>query len=139
MTRLRILFIWASLTCVSLKCFSQNASTIGSLRKITQICLDSGWHMPSCEYEYFVQLDSILNIVYYKLQSRLNSTDKQALKKEQLKWLKRREILYSKSYKEYLDSLHSGNWGPEMRVIAIGDKTDFTEQRVLELIERLNK
>jgi uncharacterized protein YecT (DUF1311 family) len=139
MTRLKILPALAFLSCFGMTGFCQTASTIDSLKKINQTCLDSGWHMSSCEYNYFLQLDSILNVVYHKLQLILSPSDIETLKKEQIHWLKQRDIVYNKSYKEYLDSLRSREWGTDMEEIAIGDKTDFTEKRVLELIGRLNK
>ena len=117
--------------------FSQTKTTIDSLKVINQACLDKGWHMPSCEYQYYVELDSILNVVYGKLMLKLNASDKETLKKEQLQWLKQRDAIYQKSYKEYEDSVNAGMWGTEMRVIPIGDKADFTEKRVLILIKRL--
>jgi hypothetical protein len=58
---------------------------------------------------------------------------------EQLNWLKQRDLAYKKSDKEYEDSIRSGDWGPEIRVITIKEKADFTEKRVLVLINRLNE
>ena len=139
MTGLKILITFFLFTAICLTGFSQTTKTIDSLKKINQACIDSGWRMPSCEYQYLVAIDSILKVVYNKLQSKLNSSERATLKKEQLNWLKQRDIYYKNSDKEFEDSLHAGNWGDEMRVITIGEKADFTEKRVLVLIQGLHE
>lgn len=138
MTILKSAFIILFSIFFCLKGFTQTTKTIDSLKSIDQACLDSGWRMPSCEYEYLIAIDSILNVVYNKLHSKLDSSGRTALKKEQLDWLKQRDIHYKKSDKEFEDSIRAGSWGDEMRVVTIGEKSDFTEKRVLVLIQRLD-
>src|ERR1041385_2482032 len=84
---------------------AQTTKTIDSLKAIDQACLDSGWHMSSCEYRYLIAIDSILNAVYTKLQSKLNSSERATLKIEQANWLRQRDIYYKQSDQEFEDSL----------------------------------
>jgi uncharacterized protein YecT (DUF1311 family) len=118
--------------------FSQQyGKTIDSLKQSEKVCLDKGWRMPACAYQYYIAIDSLLNDVYYKLQQSLNADSKIELRSEQRLWLKKREAFFKEQDKQFQDSLHAGAYGPEMRVIPMGAKTNFIEARVLILVKRL--
>lgn len=71
---------------------AQDFSVSLQLLKIEhQKCLDQGVHMLDCSIIFYKKSDSILNLVYKKLRNSLNANEKVALKKEQLKWLKKRD------------------------------------------------
>lgn len=118
--------------------FSQKyGKTIDSLKQSEKVCLDKGWRMPACAYQYYIAIDSLLNDVYYKLQQSLNTDGKIELRNEQRLWLKKREVFFKEQDKRFQDSLHAGAYGPEMRVIPMGAKANFIEARVLMLVKRL--
>jgi len=139
MTTLKSIYITFFFICFYLAGFTQTTKTVDSLKSIEQKCLDSGSHMPSCASWYLIQIDSLLNVVYNKLQLTLDSSQRIALKKEQLQWLQKRNKYYKHSDKIFEDSLRSGSWGPEMQVIPLDEKAYFTEQRVLILVKRIFK
>lgn len=122
---------------ISTSAFAQYRATIDSLKKVEQSCLDSGRHMPSCVYQFYVQIDSLMNVVYNRLQQLLQTDEKILLKKQQFSWLRKRDIYFKERKEIYMDSIISGAWGSGMRVIPLDEKARFVEKRVFVLIKKL--
>jgi len=118
------------------KSFSQIEKTIDSLRKVEQACLDSGMNMPYCSYAYMQQIDSLLNLVYKKLLLKLDPAAQKELKADELNWIKEKDLYFKEVDKEFEDSVKSGEWGRDMRMIVYDNKSDFIEKRVLLLSKK---
>lgn len=84
---------------------SQTLKTIENMLIQYQSCLDTGNAMPRCSTEHYVKTDSLLNVVYNKLLKKYNSVEKKNLKKEQIKWLAKRD-LYFKKNTHHLKTIH---------------------------------
>jgi len=90
--RTLLLFIFISVSLlVSKSLQAQNAKTIVRLQEAEQACLDSGVYMLGCAKKFYLQMDSLLNVVYLQLRSTLNSAQKDSLRKQQRLWLIKRD------------------------------------------------
>lgn len=111
---------------------AQLRRTIDSLQAIEQSCLDSGIGMANCSCEFSHQMDSILNIVYKNIQTNLGTSQKTALKKEELLWLKKREINDKNSRKSAENEFaHSS-----IIMIACHDDAGFVIDRIFSIIKK---
>lgn len=63
---------------------------------------------------------------------------KEAFKKEQFKWLRESDDYFKDQDKEFEDKLRTGEWGPDMYMIAYDNDAEFVKARVLKLAFRLN-
>ncbi|MCI9845618.1 lysozyme inhibitor LprI family protein [Flavobacterium pectinovorum] len=119
--------------------FNSNSQTIKTINKIEssyQNCLDKGDNMKGCSVEYYLQSDSLLNVVYKKLKLKLNSEEKSKLKKEQLEWLKKRDKYFQKVYSETKKSdFIEGS--DDFDMIVLDKKAEFVFERVKEFINSL--
>ncbi|HLO69878.1 MAG TPA: lysozyme inhibitor LprI family protein [Flavipsychrobacter sp.] len=61
-----------------------------------QSCLDKGIDIIGCQIRYYQQLDSVLNLTYRNLRSKLSEKEKASLKTKQLKWLRERDAYFKK-------------------------------------------
>jgi uncharacterized protein YecT (DUF1311 family) len=59
-------------------------------------CLDFGKSMYSCSINYYNQSDSLLNVVYKQIRSKMTVVEKENLRQEQIKWLKYRDNQFRK-------------------------------------------
>lgn len=119
------------------KSYSQSLKTIEKIEKSYQECLDTGNNMRGCSVNYYTKADSLLNVVYQKKREKLNDSEKNNLKKEQLNWLKKRDIYFKKEY-IYLkkeDEVLEGT--ADFDMIYYDRKSVFVMKRVKELIKRL--
>jgi len=127
------------LFCRTVTVNAQTLETITDLSNKHQICLDSGTHMLYCSRRYYTEMDSMLNLVYRNLRTRLSEKRKTELKTEQIKWLHKRDEDHKHTVKTYEKYVKSGEWGPEMYLMIYYDHdAEFIRKRVVELINRLN-
>jgi uncharacterized protein YecT (DUF1311 family) len=127
------------LPCFFLHGQAQTVKTIEDMSHKHQACLDSGKDMLGCSRSFYSQMDSMITVVYDKLITVLNLTGKATLKKDQLDWLKKRDVFFKKQDKVFDDNYKKGKWGLEMQMVTYDDKADFIKKRILLLIRRLNK
>ena len=119
---------------VSYAAFSQTKETIDRMDSSEQSCLDSGVYMLGCADTYYAEMDSMLNLVYKKLRMKCDSSQRAALKAEQLKWLSDRDKYFKK-----VRTQSFGDMTGQDKEMAITDKyAQFVRERVLVLIKRLN-
>ena len=64
--------------------FGQDKNTIKNLENQCQACLDKGQYMLGCSKIYYSLMDSLLNVVYNKLISSCDSTQRRNLKVQQI-------------------------------------------------------
>lgn len=100
--------------------------------------MDAGIDMLGCVQHFYIQMDSMLNVVYNNSKAILNLSEKEAFKKEQLAWLKKRDVYFKKKDKIFQDNIKKGNGGQDMRMINIDNKANYVKARVLVLIKKLN-
>lgn len=112
---------------------AQNSSKdLKVLQDTNQKCLDKGKDMLGCSRKYYIQMDSILNVIYKNYRSKLSITAQQELKSSQLLWLKNRDILFKK-----IDAKKTGDLqGVDDIMIKTQDKANFVSERVLLLIKK---
>ncbi|WP_310558579.1 hypothetical protein [Flavobacterium sp.] len=69
---MKCLFYW--LLFIGIQMQAQNCiPTIDALEKKNQECLDKGVNMLNCSQNYYIQMDSLLNVVYKRIKGELNS------------------------------------------------------------------
>ena len=95
--------------------------------------------MLGCSKRYYYQMDSMLNVVYNKLKASLSQSKKDSLKKEQLNWLKKRDLYFEKQNKEFRYKFQSGEWGSDMAMITYDNQAEYVKDRVIILIKKLQK
>jgi len=117
---------------------SQSLKDISILADQHQKCLDEGVDMQGCSRNYCLQMDSCLNLVYNNIRKLLTDTEKENLKKEQLNWLKKRDLYYKKEQSEFKKQFDSGEWGSDMFMIVYQNDAEFVRKRVVVLIQKLN-
>lgn len=108
-------------------------SYLDRLAKEHQACLDSGLRMMDCATDYYATMDSLLNVVYRQLRAGLNPAHKDALKKEQLAWLRRRDALGAQVLRE---NKRDGIYGSDGYMIVYDRQADFIGARIRELLKR---
>lgn len=131
--------IFSFLFALTLKVNSQTKSTIDSLSKGYQICLDSSMDMKDCSLKYYRKMDSMLNCIYDKLRKQLTSTEQTALKTDQKNWLRVRDKYFAVQDRIFYNRMKSGEWGIDMRMIPIDRKAKFVEKRVYVLLNKIKK
>lgn len=120
----------------SISGFSQNLKTVKELEAKNQECLDSGIDGLGCSITYYKEMDALLNTVYNKLKSNLNTDEKSKLKKEQQLWLKKRDKYSEEQYDETAKILGTTQ-GQDFKMILRHTEAEFVKKRVIELIKRL--
>jgi len=144
MTKMRLGLIVAFSTCFLLTGHAQTKKTIDSLESQYQHCLDNGRYMFGCSKVFYSQMDSMLNVVYFKLRSTLETTEKAKLKSDQREWLSERDAYFKKTLKVFKDnnpdnSPYGSAFGAQDdAMIMFDDNASFVKTRVLELLKRLN-
>ena len=145
MTNLKFIFIFTFLFCISLTGIAQTEKTIDSLETQYQNCLDKGEYMFGCTKKFYSQIDSMLNVVYFKLRSTLDTTQKAKLKIEQKAWLIKRDTYFKKTLKEFKtknpdNSPYGSAFGAQDDAMFMyDDNAKFVKDRILTLIKRLCK
>ncbi|MCF6131288.1 lysozyme inhibitor LprI family protein [Flavobacterium wongokense] len=115
---------------------AQSHASINEIHQDYQKCLDNADFMLGCSYEYFNKADSLLNIVYNKISIRLNKQDREKFRKEQLKWIKQRDVYFKKVRKKELNA-DEGFLGDDQKMVIADKQAEFIFERVEELLKRL--
>lgn len=118
-------------------CNSQTLETVSKLKTSYQHCLDTGVGMRNCSVEYYNQSDSLLNVTYKNLKLKLSSKEQSKLKKEQLEWIKKRDLYFEKVYS---DTKKEGNFSEgslDFDMVVYDEKANYVFGRVKELIRRI--
>ncbi|WDF61505.1 lysozyme inhibitor LprI family protein [Flavobacterium sp. KACC 22758] len=126
------------LVCIlaSMYCNSQTLETVYKMKSDYQKCLNKGQNMRNCALEYYNQSDSLLNVSYKNLKSKISSKEQSKLKKEQLEWLKKRDQFFQKVYS---DTKKQGNFiegTQDFEMIIYDEQAKFVFGRVKELINK---
>jgi uncharacterized protein YecT (DUF1311 family) len=132
----RLLITFVLLISMAFVGKTQTQKTIDSIKVTYQNCLDKGEKMLGCTYWYYDQMDSLLNVVYKMLRSKLDSTGKAQLKSEQVRWLSKRDTYFKKLDKELQAQTKAGEAGRDEEMIAIDQQTDYVRERVEALIRK---
>lgn len=114
---------------------SQKIKTIDSLENKYYSCLDMGQNMLGCANTFYAQMDSLLNLKYKKLLSKMGTAEGSRLKNEQREWLKERDKQFA-SFKEQVNKeavKHEFDGGQDEQMILAERKALFVKQRVIEL------
>lgn len=98
-----------------------------------QACLDSGARMLDCAMEYYATMDSLLNLVYRTRRAGLSPAQKDALRKEQLAWLRRRDAIGAQAKRE---NARDGILGADATMIVYERQAALIDKRIRELLSR---
>lgn len=118
---------------------AQTRQTVEEISDKYQVCLDSGINMLGCSEQFCLQMDSMLHVVYNKLKMKLNSTEKAQLEKEQLVWLKKRDIYFAEQKKEFQSAWKKGEAFPEILLFRNDNCAAYVKTRVLVLLKKLSR
>ena len=132
MKKKTLLIVFAFLTCTI---YSQNIKTLEKMDDSYQNCLDAGINMHECSVKYYIKADSLLNVVYKKIRLNLNLSKKEALKKEQLLWLKKRDKFFIVANKSISQDVGS-NVNEEFIMKYNDKKYLFVYDRIEELLKK---
>ena len=127
-----ILIYLTSLLTLSL--FSQDfKANLKEIRDNNQHCLDKGKFMYNCSSKFYIQADSLLNVVYRYIRKDMDLSEKDNLKKEQLIWLKER----NKKFKQ-IDNQNTGlgKGGLDDLMVKKDKKAEIVNNRTTYLIEK---
>ena len=124
-----------TLLCLNF-CSAQITSDINKIKEDYQNCLDHADLMVGCSYDYYNKADSLLNVVYYKIRIKLNPTQKNTFKKEQMQWLKKRDSYFKKVRRTETNS-NEGFLGNDLKMIIADKQAEFVFERIEELLKRL--
>lgn len=101
------------------------------LKSKNQKCLDGGKFMYECSVKYNVKIDSLLNVVYKNVKSKLKVEDQNKLIVSQLDWLKTRDLKFKQ-----IDSEATGlGEGEDDLLVKQLSKVDVVVERVNYLID----
>jgi len=122
-----------------LPCKSQTINTVDSLDNECQACLDEGKFMLGCTITFYNQMDSLLNKVYKKLRSSLDSSKRDGLIKEEKEWLRKRDKYFNQTRAKLEKVQKANGYLPQDdEMFMYEDNARFVKKRILELIKRLN-
>jgi len=121
----------------SFHCNAQTMETVNQLKSSYQHCLNSGNGMKNCSIEYYNQSDSLLNISYKNLKLKLSSKEQSKLKKEQLDWIKKRDLYFEKVYSDTKKEGHFTEGSSDFDMVVFDEKANYIFARVKELIKKL--
>lgn len=122
---------------VAFQCNAQTMETVNKLRNDYQTCLNSGSGMKNCSIEYYNQSDSLLNVAYKNLKLKLSSKEQSRLKKEQLDWVKKRDLYFEKVYSDTKKEGHFIEGSSDFDMVVFDEKANYVFTRVKELIKRI--
>jgi uncharacterized protein YecT (DUF1311 family) len=125
------------------KGYSQNNATVDTLQAAYLHCLDEGSNMTACAKVFYIQMDSMLNIVYNKLQATLNEPEKTALKKDQAAWLLNRDIYFKQTalqlQKNNQHKTSIKKPGQDNTMMIYDANAGFVKQRVIVLLKKTER
>ena|ERR1043165_9213590 len=117
--------------------FSQTLKQVEEIESQYQNRLDTGIGMLGTSKDYFYAVDSLLNVAYKNLRNGMTSSQKEELKSEQLKWLKKRDAYFNEVKAEYDAMVKSDGWGHDMFMTVYQQEAEFVKERVLYLMKRM--
>lgn len=110
-------------------------SVIDSLERNYQRCLSKSQYMYGCALEYYRGMDSMLDIVYRQLYTKLDTSRRRNLKVEQVLWQERKES-YFKLLDTRVEKLRKKTLaGLDDQAIATDQKAAYIKERVTALIK----
>ena len=113
---------------------------ISNLDDEHQACLDKGEAMMQCSYQYSQKMDSMLNVVYKELLGGYSSEQKAKLRAEEREWINFRDKELKKIYSTVSSTGDKDGFLPQdEKMIAYGEEAKLTRDRVLVLIDGLEK
>lgn len=121
---------------VGVKTYAQTRrSVVDSLERTYQLCLAQSRYTYGCALEYYQQMDSMLDIVYRRLYTSLDTSRRRNLKVEQGLWLEKKE-----SYFKLLDARVEKFRGKTLaglddQAITTDQKAAYIKERVTALIK----
>ncbi|MEP6806482.1 MAG: lysozyme inhibitor LprI family protein [Flavobacterium sp.] len=118
-------------------CNAQTIETVNNVKSSYQQCLNSGSGMKNCAIEYYNQSDSLLNVAYRNLKLKLSSKEQSKLKKEQLDWLKKRDLYFEKVYTDTKKEGHFIEGSSDFDMVVFDEKANYVFSRVKEIIKRI--
>ena len=121
----------------SFHCNSQTLETVSKLKTSYQHCLDSGNGMKNCSVVYYNQSDSLLNVTYKNLKLKLSSKEQSKLKKEQLDWIKKRDLSFEKVYSDTKKGGNFSEGSKDFDMVVYDEQANYVFGRVKELIKRI--
>jgi uncharacterized protein YecT (DUF1311 family) len=140
--KLRMIITTVIAIAISSMCFGQAESTIESLSKRYQSCLDKGENMLGCSQGYYKEMDSLLNVVYNHIRVTCDSIEKENLKDEQLAWLKERDDYFKETYSEFkkgndnISPNGDANGAKDDAMIMHDSNAEYVKKRVLLLLTK---
>jgi uncharacterized protein YecT (DUF1311 family) len=141
----KIIVTLAAVFLLHLAAHAQSTLTVEAMENHYQSCLDQGKDMFGCSKQYYHAMDSMLNVVYNKLRSALDSAHKAKLKKQQVQWLSKPDSYFDKTKNVFktnnpgIDPYGEAFGGQDDAMIMFDQNAAFVQQRVLELISQLQK
>ncbi|SHH45908.1 lysozyme inhibitor LprI family protein [Flavobacterium aquidurense] len=118
-------------------CNAQTMETVSKLKTSYQKCVDSGSGMKNCAIEYYNESDSLMNVAYRNLKLKLSSKEQSKLKKEQLDWIKKRDLYFEKVYSDTKKEGHFVEGSSDFDLVVFDEKANYIFARVKELIKKL--
>ncbi|MFH6959726.1 lysozyme inhibitor LprI family protein [Flavobacterium aquidurense] len=118
-------------------CNAQTMETVSKLKASYQKCVDSGSGMKNCAIEYYNESDSVMNVAYRNLKLKLSSKEQSKLKKEQLDWIKKRDLYFEKVYSDTKKEGHFVEGSSDFDMVVFDEKANYIFARVKELIKKL--
>ena len=85
-------------------------------------------------------MDSMLNVVYKELELKLNNTQKESLRIEQLEWMRQRDIEFEELRKPLTEMTNDfGFVSQDSRMLVYSQQANYIRKRVLELVDKLEE
>jgi len=85
-------------------------------------------------------MDSMLNVVYKELVLKLNDTQKENLRIEQLEWMRQRDIEFEELRKPLTEMTNDFGFVPQdARMVVYSQQANYIRKRVLELVDKLEE
>ncbi len=135
-------FLIISFAFLSQFCFTSLGQTREDIKKLetwNKKCLDSGVNMLGCSREYYLKMDTMLNVVYFNLYKKMSPQVQSYLKKEQRDWLNKRDDYFKQQNKKVRKKEKQKEAGRDLYMLVYQEDAEFIKIRILELINRLNK
>ncbi|MCB0740979.1 MAG: lysozyme inhibitor LprI family protein [Chitinophagaceae bacterium] len=131
----RILMVNLLVISMNLSSYSQSLKTLVTMENQYQSCLDLGQNMVGCSEYYYYQIDSFLNVIYKKIMSSIDSSEKVRLRKKQREWLVLRDKQFSQIGYRYIKtkSQDAKYIDEDSIMITFDKKAEIVEKRIREL------
>ena len=121
---------------LSLFALGQTVLDVQKMERQYQARLDSGADMLRDARRYYLKMDSLLNVVYWRLYKSTNASKRSKLKNEQIQWIKARDKYFKVEDQKFSAKYESGEWGEDMEMVTYDAKAEFVQKRIVILIKR---